>query len=54
MQNPESILILVIIIFVIGPVLFLRLRYMKRSIEAKESMAQSLSKIAEAQSKGKN
>ncbi|MFI5252226.1 MAG: hypothetical protein ACHQQQ_07320 [Bacteroidota bacterium] len=47
----EPILIVVIIVVLFVPIIGFRFRYIKRAIEAVESIAESLKKIAENQGK---
>ena len=51
MNNPELVLILVVLIAVAVPVGFIRYRLNKRSMKAQESIAKSLEKLAESQPK---
>ncbi len=51
MNNPEFVLIIVLLIAVAAPVGFIRYRLYRRSIKAQESIAESLEKLAENQPK---
>ncbi len=49
----EPILILIILLIVVGPIGFMRYRLFIRFIQVQESIAQSLQKLVENQTKAK-